>query len=80
MTAFVKKWGNSAAVRIPADVLADAGLAIDHPVAVREERGRVVIEPVRRRQFSLQELLKQIRPENLHEPVDTGDRVGREAW
>jgi len=35
----VKKWGNSAAVRIPAAVLADAGIELDQPVEVREERG-----------------------------------------
>jgi antitoxin MazE len=80
MTSLVKKWGNSAAVRIPAGVLADAGLDIDQPVEIREERGRIVIEPIRNNQFTLDELLRQIRPDNLHEPVDTGPPVGREIW
>jgi antitoxin MazE len=80
MPAFVKKWGNSAAVRIPAAVLADAGLDIDHPVEIREERGRVVIEPLRRKQFALKDLLQRITPKNLHGPIDTGGRVGREIW
>jgi antitoxin MazE len=80
MTAVVRKWGNSAAVRIPARVLADAGLDIDRPIEIREDRGRIIIEPVREQQFKLEDLLKRIRPGNLHEPVDTGDPVGRESW
>jgi antitoxin MazE len=80
MEVVVKKWGNSAAVRIPAAVLADAGMAVDQPVDVREERGRIVIEPSRRRRFELRDLVKGIRQDNLHAPVETGDPKGREVW
>jgi antitoxin MazE len=48
MRAVVKKWGNSASVRIPVAVLQAAHLDLDEPVDVREESGRIVIEPVRR--------------------------------
>ncbi|TMH36389.1 MAG: AbrB/MazE/SpoVT family DNA-binding domain-containing protein [Betaproteobacteria bacterium] len=78
--AMVKKWGNSAAIRIPAAVLADANLRVDQPVEIREERGRIVIEPLRRKTFEIRELVKGIRRDNLHEPVDTGAPVGREVW
>ena len=80
MSALVKRWGNSAAVRIPARVLADAGLDIDQPVDIREERGRIIIERARERKFKLRDLLNGIRPDNLHEAVDTGNPVGREIW
>ena len=80
MSVLVKKWGNSAAVRIPANVLAEAGIEIDQPVEVREERGRIIIEPVRNVRFELKDLLKQIRPDNLHPPIYTGPPVGREVW
>jgi len=80
MAVLVKKWGNSAAVRIPAGVLAEAGLAIDQPVEVRQERGRIIIEPARTLRFELKDLLDAIRPENLHEPIETGPPVGREVW
>ena len=43
MVVVVKKWGNSAAVRIPAAVLADAGIELDQSVEIRQERGRIVI-------------------------------------
>ena len=80
MRAVVKKWGNSASVRIPATVLQAAKLRLDDSVDVREESGRIVIEPVPRKEYTLSELLKGITPENLHEEVDFGRPVGKEAW
>ena len=44
MRGVVKKWGNSAAVRIPASVLEATQVGLDQPVDVREEGGRIVIE------------------------------------
>lgn len=80
MVVLIKKWGNSAAVRIPAAVLADAGIALDQPVEIREERGRIVIEPSRKRSFMLNDLVKGIRPGNLHEAIETGPPQGKEVW
>ena len=80
MDGVVKKWGNSAAVRIPASVLAAAHLELDQAVDVREERGRIVIEPKRRKEFALAELVDGITPGNLHAAIDTGAPVGREVW
>ena len=79
-TMVVKKWGNSAAVRIPATLLAEAGLKIDEPIELRLAHGRIVIEPVRKQRFNLDELVAGIRPDNLHGAVDTGPHVGREVW
>jgi len=80
MEVIVKKWGNSAAVRIPASVMAAAHVALDQPVEVREEQGRIVIEPVRRKTYKLDELLGGITAKNQHKPVDTGAPVGKEVW
>ena len=80
MEVRVKKWGNSAAVRIPATVLSDAEMELDQLVEVREERGRIVIEPSRRKEFALDDLLKGIRPDNLHKSIETGPPMGREIW
>jgi antitoxin MazE len=80
MANLVRKWGNSAAVRIPASVLADAGLEIDQPVEIRQQDGRIIIEPVRKLRFDLDDLLAGICPDNLHDPIDTGPPVGREVW
>jgi antitoxin MazE len=80
MKAVVKKWGNSASVRIPAAVLQAAKLRLEDSVDVREESGRIVIEPVPRKEYDLSELLKRITAENLHEETDFGRPVGKEAW
>jgi antitoxin MazE len=80
MRAVIRKWGNSASVRIPTAVLKAANLGLDEPVVVREESGRIVIEPVRRKEYDLAELVKGITRGNLHEEADFGAPVGKEAW
>ena len=80
MKATVRKWGNSASVRIPAAVLQAANLRLDDPVDIREESGRIVIEPQRRKEYDVAALVKGITRANLHDEVDFGDPVGREAW
>jgi antitoxin MazE len=80
MNHYVRKWGNSAAVRLPASALAAVGLKTDDPVDVREENGRIVIEPVRPAQASLGKLLAGITPENRHEETDWGPPQGNEVW
>ncbi len=80
MEVVIKKWGNSAAVRIPAAIMAAAHVALDQSVEVREEQGRIVIEPVRRKAYKLNELLGGITAKNLHKPIGTGAPVGKEVW
>ena len=80
MKAIVRKWGNSAAVRIPASVMQASHLRLDEVVEVREERGRIVIEPVRQKTYDLGDLLKGITPKNLHGSVDFGPAKGKEVW
>ncbi|MBC9208954.1 AbrB/MazE/SpoVT family DNA-binding domain-containing protein [Roseomonas aerophila] len=80
MKAMVKKWGNSAAVRIPASVLEAARVQLDQPVDVREEQGRIVIEALRPEQYDIEDLVAQITDENRHVAVDMGPAVGKEAW
>jgi len=54
MRVNVKKWGNSASVRIPASVMA-AQPASRSGGDVREEDGRVIIEPIRVPAYDLDE-------------------------
>ena len=78
MRAVVKKWGNSASIRIPASIIAAVGLKLDQPVDVREESGRLVIEPVSQIEYDLAELLSGITADNTHGEVDFGAAVGQE--
>lgn len=80
MKARVRKWGNSPAVRIPAAVMRAVRLKPDEMVDVREEAGRIVIEPVRRKDYDLGELLAAITPKNQPEKVDFGRPEGKEIW
>jgi antitoxin MazE len=80
MRATVKKWGNSAAVRIPASVMEAMSLDLDEVVEIREEKGRIVIEPARQKDYALNDLLKGITSSNLHEAVEFGPPEGREVW
>ena len=80
MQGVVKKWGNSAAVRIPASVLEAAHVQLDQPVDVREEQGRIVIEPIRPVRYNLAELVAGITDENRHEAIEMGAPVGQEVW
>ncbi|CAG0948825.1 Antitoxin MazE [Anaerolineae bacterium] len=80
MHVIIKKWGNSASVRIPAAMLAAAKLRLDETVDVREEDGRIVIEPVRPSEYDLEQLLAGITPENLHAEVGFGRPAGKEAF
>jgi antitoxin MazE len=79
MRVTIKKWGNSASVRIPASIMAAAHIELDHQVDVREEGGRIVIEPLRQPEYKLDDLLAGITPDNIHEEVDFGAPVGKEA-
>ncbi len=79
MRSTVKKWGNSAAVRIPASVMESLGLSVDEEVDVRQEAGRIVIIPILPRAYDLGDLLSRITPENQHATVDFGPPVGKEA-
>ena len=79
MRVTVRKWGNSAAVRLPAAVMRAARLELDAAVEVREEDGRVVIEPVREMRVALADLLAGITDDNVHGEIDTGPARGDEA-
>ncbi|MEH6646398.1 AbrB/MazE/SpoVT family DNA-binding domain-containing protein [Sulfitobacter sp.] len=79
MRVIVKKWGNSASVRIPAAIMQAAKLSLDTPVDVREENGRIIIEPDQSPEFLLDDLLDGITNENAHEAIETGVPLGQEA-
>lgn len=77
MKVEVSKWGNSAAVRVPARALADAGFQVGQSLELRTEAGRLVLEPAAE---SLEDLLARITPENRHALALEGPGVGAEVW
>ncbi|MCP3736332.1 AbrB/MazE/SpoVT family DNA-binding domain-containing protein [Sphingomonas sp. RP10(2022)] len=80
MRVQIKRWGNSASVRIPASVMAAAALRIDQEVDVREDEGRIVIEPVIAPSYDLDALLAKMTLETFPDDIDFCRPVGQEAW
>ncbi|AYN25827.1 MULTISPECIES: AbrB/MazE/SpoVT family DNA-binding domain-containing protein [Buttiauxella] len=74
----VKKWGNSPSVRLPVAIMQAASLNVDDTVDISVEDGRIVIVPVKTKEYSLDALLAGITPDNIHEKVDFGAPVGKE--
>ncbi len=74
----MRRWGNSIGVRIPAGILTELNLSAEKKVDVRAEAGRIIIEPIIDSQETLEQLLGQITPNNLHSEIDFGQPVGKE--
>lgn len=80
MRVRVQKWGNSLALRIPKSFAVDTDLDPGSEVDLTLEEGRLVITPVPESEISLEEMLAQITPHNLHSEIKFGGAVGRESW
>lgn len=48
MRSQIKKWGNSAAVRLNKDVLTKAGMRLSSPVKIHVQDEKIVIEAVKK--------------------------------
>jgi antitoxin MazE len=59
--------------------MAATPLELGESVEVREEAGRIVIEPIRQKAYDIKALIKY-NHENLHEAVDFGAAVGKKVW
>lgn len=79
MLTRVQKWGNSIALRIPKAFAEEMQMTADTAVEIRLEEGRLVVTTVGAPQFSLDQLLAAITPENVHGAVDWGEPVGKEV-
>ena len=77
MQLTVKKWGNSAAIRLPAKLLNAAQVGIEQRVNVHVEGRKIVIDPAVE-EDNLDMLLAQITPENVHHEISFGSPVGKE--
>lgn len=83
MELSIQKWGNSAAVRLPTELLAILKVALGDKLCVDVQADGVLLK-AKRPAYSLAELLAQCEPEAA-EPVDMtrwGEvkPVGREEW
>ena len=80
LRATVGKWGNSAAVRIPATLLAQANLTDKQAIDLVLSDGKITLEPVTKQDLNLEDLVAQITPNNLHSEVEFGEPIGKEIF
>ncbi|MBC8045139.1 MAG: AbrB/MazE/SpoVT family DNA-binding domain-containing protein [Rhizobacter sp.] len=78
MQTKVQQWGNSLAVRIPQSLAKDSELTQGKAVDLVLEHGHIVIKPVGKRKFKLDQLLTKINRRNLHKPQGFETATGRE--
>jgi antitoxin MazE len=79
MKTQVGKWGKGLAVRIPGGLARELDLAERMELEMTRVNGGLLLR-TRRRAYQLEELLAQIKPENIHGETDWGTAVGGEAW
>lgn len=72
MRGVIKKWGNSAAIRLPSSMMKTLKLDLESLVEIRLEAGCLVIEPIRYQEYDLNQLLNGIKPSNRHAEIDFG--------
>lgn len=80
MVTVVKKWGNSIGIRLPKTVAQEVEINEGSAVAIEAKDGNIIITPVHRRRYRLQDLVRGITPKNRHAAIDTGEPRGKEAW
>jgi antitoxin MazE len=78
MQTVIKKWGNSPALRLNTAVMKSAQLNIDQLVSVKVQKGRIIIEPMLKPEYQLDDLLAGITAKNLHGEFDFGGPLGKE--
>jgi antitoxin MazE len=77
MQTQVGKWGNSLAVRIPGAFAKELELEEGAELEMIRVPDGLLLRP-RKPEYTLDELLAQITPENLHGETDWGEAVGPE--
>ncbi|KKW09688.1 MAG: Transcriptional regulator/antitoxin, MazE [Parcubacteria group bacterium GW2011_GWB1_49_7] len=70
MTTKIRKWGNSAAVRIPKIAMRKGGFRYGSEV-------EITLKPIYNK-YNLDELIASINPKNRHPETDWGPDVGKE--
>lgn len=72
MQTQINKWGNSAAVRIPANMLASMGLTVHSLINLEVKSGKIIIEPILESKkrlklpFTEDALLHDLNPHTAH--------------
>ena len=80
MVTKILKWGNSLGLRIPKSFAKEVGVDEGSAVDISLDGDRIVISLAKPARYQLKDLVSQVREDNIHEEISTGNAVGREAW
>jgi len=80
MRVQVQKWGHSLALRIPRSFAVESRIEQGSVVELSLVDGKLVVIPVSKAVYSLDELLAGVTRQNIHGEVDTGAAAGKESW
>lgn len=80
MQSVIKKWGDSPALKLSARLIKEAQLTIGQEVSLNVSREKIIIEPVTRNEYKLEELVAGITSRNTHAKSDFGKPLGKEIW
>lgn len=78
MNTRIAKWGNSLALRIPAAVAEQIAVGEGAFADLMVENGCLVVKPLGKPVYDLDDLLAGIDPENVYDEISTGAAVGNE--
>lgn len=80
MKTKVARWGNSLALRLPKQLTKSYQLSEGSDVEIVEEAQGMLVKPLSRRQFQLEDLLKGVSKNNLHTGIESEGPQGKEIW
>ena len=82
METFIRKWGNSPAVRLPSALLRQAGYKLEQKVELAVIDERIVIQAVKEEAatYELAALVDGITDSNVHDEATFGEPIGREEF
>ena len=77
MKTTVRKWGNSLGIRIPKAFAVQLGIDSGKDVEITLNGRGMLMRPTKP---TLEEVLKNITPKQVHKETDWGSSVGKETW
>jgi len=80
MNTTVQKWGNSLATRIPAPFATQLHLKQNSEISIKIQDDCLIIKPVKRQKYTLDELINSIPKDGGHSEFNTGATVGKEFF
>lgn len=79
MQVRIEKWEDGLALRLPQSLVNELHLNLGTWVDVSLQAGHLVVTPPDQA-ITLEQLLADVHPENLHSEIEVGDAVGSEVW